>query len=249
MAALLLMNREVEMAIQTWQGIVRGFTHSLLAHSTSDTNKDCCKHIVFTDLSDPRVSGDAELVVYDKSTDLGYEPTFGIWERDEKTLYICSESGRFELPEDSSYSFSKFRNLEDIEGLYRIDTSNVKDMGHLFEDCRALEEINVSGLDVSGVTHMESAFCHCDSLKALDLSGWDTQNVVNASFIFAWCKNLKELDISSWTLDNAEYKTELFPGCESLTKVHYPEDMALTKILKRQVSKEVKKDTPKHGGR
>ena len=67
-----------------------------------------------------------------------------------------------------------------IEGISDWDTSNVTDMGRMFESCK-VANIDISDWNTSSVTDMHRMFC---SFKAadLDLSGWNTSSVTNAGF-------------------------------------------------------------------
>ncbi len=67
------------------------------------------------------------------------------------TLYINSD-GKVLANEDSSDLFFGFSNLQEIEHLEYLDTSNVTDMSKMFYDCTSLTTLDLSSFNTSNVT-------------------------------------------------------------------------------------------------
>ncbi len=86
-------------------------------------------------------------------------------ENDECTGYLQGDGG-IKLNQDSSYLFSNFFLLKQIEGTDNLDTSNVENMSFMFN--------------------------YCQSLTSLDLSSWDTSKVTNMSYTFASLRLVEE---------------------------------------------------------
>ena len=97
----------------------------------------------------------------------------------------------FDIIMDNMMGF--FDNCENIYSvdLSNFDSSNVIDMGLMFNECYALEEIvGLNYLNTKKVTKMDSMFHGCENLINLDLSSFNTSNVTDMSFMFAQCINL-----------------------------------------------------------
>lgn len=125
---------------------------------------------------------------------------------EEGTLLSC-------LFEDHSFTGD---SLKEINGLDKLDTSNVTDMRYMFFNCEALENLDLSSWDTSNVANMGYMFLNCEALKSLDLSKWDTSNVTDMSCMFEDCYNLKTLDVSNFNTSKVTNMREMFCGCESL---------------------------------
>lgn len=97
------------------------------------------------------------------------------------------------------------------DGTSLLDTSNVTDMGSLFEGCKNL--IGLSAINTNNATTMFRMFKDCISL--ITIPQLNTSNVTVFQETFMNCHNLKEipsLDLSS--VANTQY---MFYGCSSLT--------------------------------
>lgn len=113
---------------------------------------------------------------------------------------VIAGDGKIYANEDSSAMFRWLISLAVIEGLDLLDTSKVTDMRGMFEDCRNLESLDLSGFNTSNVTNMSSMFNNCSALTNLDVSGFDTSKVTNMSAMFWGCDNLKLLDLRGFDM-------------------------------------------------
>lgn len=148
---------------------------------------------------------------------------------------ILASSGRWTLPEDSSYLFANtaiehinFRgvdahNVENMDGMFcgyqaqsidlsNLDTSNVVNMENMFYVCEA-QSIDLSNFDTSNVTNMRYMFKNCQA-QSLDLSSFDTHNVVNMEDMFGGCQ-AQSINLSSFDTSNVEYMVYIFEGCRA----------------------------------
>lgn len=104
-------------------------------------------------------------------------------------------SGRIMANEDSSWMFGEdtstgFRNLTDLV-ISILDTSNVKNMRGMFENCY--------------------------SLKKLDLSGFNTHNVLNTTYMFSMCVNLTNIYVGQrWNMSKIVSSDKMFYNCIGL---------------------------------
>ena len=63
---------------------------------------------------------------------------------------------------------------------------------------------------------MYAMFDGCKRLKELDVSGFDTTNVEDMSFMFCGCSSLKELDVRNFKVGNDTNTGNMFYGCENV---------------------------------
>ena len=149
--------------------------------------------------------------------------------------------------QDSYCLFSNLENLETIQGLENLDTSQVTDMSAMFNDCEDLTSLDLSHFDTSRVTDMDWMFadCYgltnldfshfdtsqvtdmsdmfreCVSLSSLDLSHFDTSKVTNMAGMFVWCTFLTDLDVSHFNTSQVTDMSAMFNDCSSLTELNF----------------------------
>ena len=143
-----------------------------------------------------------------------YYPMFPEWSSGELRRVVFLDPI---APEITASWFAECPNLEEIEGIGLLDTSNVKDMTCMFCGCSSLTALDVSGFDTSNVKDMSSMFAGCSSLTALDVSRFDTANVTAMHEMFEGCSSLTELDVSGFDTSNVRRMYDMFTGCSSLT--------------------------------
>ena len=113
-------------------------------------------------------------------------------------FYECKKLIKVDLSNFDTSRITSFRklfsycvNLEEIKGLNNLITSNIEDVGYIFE--------------------------HCEKIKFLDLSGFDTSNINSFNYMFSWCISLKEIKgLNQFKTHNAIYMDEMFYLCSSL---------------------------------
>ena len=99
------------------------------------------------------------------------------------------------------------------------DTSNVTNMGKMFQNYNSLTSLDVSNFNTSNVTSMEGMFDGCKSLTSLDLSGWNTSDVTNIIYMFRGCSVLESLNLSGWNTINVTNTASMFDKCASLKTI------------------------------
>ena len=128
-----------------------------------------------------------------KLNDTPYE--VAVPEVDPDTVYKLSFNSPtmiiFQSPiKISSWNIATKSNLTEIRGLNLVDTSNMTNMGNMFNSCSRLTSLDVSGWDTSKVTSMYSMFQNCSSLTSLNLSGWNFSRVTGMYSMFSYCSRL-----------------------------------------------------------
>ena len=157
------------------------------------------------------------------------------WTRDSNTINISGtdytakadkvnidgvEYYQLKLDKDLNNDFYKFSNNTFTNLIFKdVDTSNVTNMGDMFNSCSALTSLDVSKFDTSKVTNMSWMFEYCMSLTSLDLSTWDTSNVTNMNAMFLYCSALTSLDLSGFDTSKVTDMSFMFSNCSSLTSL------------------------------
>ena len=123
------------------------------------------------------------------------------------------------MPEsDASSAFYNCKNITSLSGVEQTwDTSNVTNMGVMFNRCLALTSLDVSDWNTSNVTDTNSMFMNCRALTSLDLSNWDTSSILNMTMMFNNCLALTTLDLSNWDTSNmTDNMSMTFNNCNAL---------------------------------
>ena len=137
---------------------------------------------------------------------------------DIKTVTF-TRSFRDVRPTDCSMWFYKCENLTRIDGLENLNTSEATDMQYMFNGCKKLDSLDLSGFSTANITSMQAMFKGCSGLTALNLSGFSTGNVTSMQEMFANCSSLTALDLSSFSGSRVTTTELMFSGCASLAAV------------------------------
>ena len=121
----------------------------------------------------------------------------------------------------TTYSwFYHMFNLQSITGMSYLNTSEVTNMGFMFQSCNQLTSIDVSHFNTSQVFNMRAMFTSCSSLTSLDLSSFNTSQVIYMNSMFNGCSNLTCLDLCSFNTAKVKETDYMFYGCNNLQTVY-----------------------------
>lgn len=123
-------------------------------------------------------------------------------------------------PESSVSLFAVYPNCTSINGLEKLDTSNVISMNGMFKCNSGLTSINTSTFDTSNVIDMVNMFYKCVNLVSVDVSAFDTSNVKSFAYMFMECNNLPSVDVSHFDTSQAENLEAMFSGCNKLETIN-----------------------------
>ena len=129
---------------------------------------------------------------------------------DKKLIKKIIFTGETKAPEKSNGLFKKLTKLTEIEGLAKLDTSDVTDMSEMFYDCYALTKLDLSNFNTSNVESIVDMFFYCRNLTTLDLSNFNTQKVTHMGGAFQECQKLKKLDISGFDTSKVTSMQRMF---------------------------------------
>ncbi|GGG38011.1 LPXTG-motif cell wall anchor domain-containing protein [Lactobacillus apis] len=121
--------------------------------------------------------------------------------------------------------FSELDNLTTINGLEKLDTSNVNEMSFLFDHDVNLTSLNLSQLNTANVTNMDHMFSMCQKLTSLDVSQLNTTNVTIMNSMFYDCEALTSLTLTTangstkFDTINVTDMTSMFEKCSNLPSI------------------------------
>ena len=119
-------------------------------------------------------------------------------------------------PTSTAGWFQGFKALTTVEGLQNLNTSEVKSMNSMFEDCVALTTLDLKSFNTSKVETMSSMFQGCGSLTDLNLKSFNTSEVKSMNSMFQGCYSLTYLDLKSFNTSKVTDMVWMFMGCSSL---------------------------------
>ena len=147
-------------------------------------------------------------------------------------INIYSDSGAIINMNANSYSFlDSFQGVSDIDFMSNWNTSNVTDMGSMFDGASSLTNIDgASKWDTSKVTNMSSMFygagiTDIDALETKQYEGndyvsWDTSSVTSMYYMFYDASSLTNIDgAANWNTANVTDMLRMFDGASSLTNI------------------------------
>ena len=131
---------------------------------------------------------------------------------DNISTYNCREFSGF---------FRNCSNLENVEGLSMFNTSNVEWIYSMFNGCKKLTNLNLSGWDTSNVYGMNLMFAACSDLtEIIGISDWNVSHVATFNGMFQECTSIKELNLANWDMQNAQSFNYMFFNLDSLENLY-----------------------------
>lgn len=134
-----------------------------------------------------------------------------------RALYIGGEGGV--TAASCENLFFNYVNLQEISFNDCFYTNEVTSMTYMFNQCKSLAAVDMSGLDTSQVTEMYGMFYRCESLTELDLSTFDTSQVTTMGSMFERCISLEELNLKGFDINQVNDMESMFRNCESMQKL------------------------------
>ena len=131
------------------------------------------------------------------------------WEADK---YKVSDANK-QIVINNENDIATYKDNPDFQYCPMFDTSNVKNMGSLFEVCKYIRSIPL--INTSNATKMDYMFRLCSSLTTIPLL--DTHNVVNMGRCFENALSLTYIPLLNTS--NVTDMYSMFDGCDSLTTI------------------------------
>ena len=104
--------------------------------------------------------------------------------------------------------FSKMTNLQNIEGMSYLNTSEVTNMAEMFYKCTKITSLDLSSFNTNKVTQMSYMFNNCAFLRTVYVGdGWNTDAVTTSNYMFYSNLSLKGGKGTTWSSTNPMDKT------------------------------------------
>ena len=155
-----------------------------------------------------------------------FTPAIAVGTTGETPVTLNTEAALFNvtiptvLPVDEDAMFSGCSGLTSLSSIRNWDTGNVTNMCSMFNSCKGLTTVDISGCDTAKVTDMSYMFETCTGLTSLDLSSFDTSNVIEMPCIFSDYTGLTLLDLSSFDMSSVLDADCMFLNCTSITTAY-----------------------------
>ncbi len=139
------------------------------------------------------------------------------WLSSNVTKVVFDSSFAGARPKSTFSWFSGMTNLESIEGMSYLNTTQVTDMRWMFYNCSKLTSLDLSHFDTSVVDYMARMFSGCSNLTILDLSSFNTSLVDEMGNMFSECRTLETIYVGSgWNVDGVISSGGMFFRCYKL---------------------------------
>ena len=93
--------------------------------------------------------------------------------------------------------FKNLKNITSINGLDKLDTSQVTSMQQMFASCPKLIELDLSSFSTDKVTNYTGLFVNDTNLTSINLSNFTIADDAKMLIMFRFCSNLKKLVLGS----------------------------------------------------
>ena len=153
-----------------------------------------CKELVDVDLSGLKES----TVNYTQSYSMEY--AYYMFEGDENLVNVNLSGIDSSKVKDFTAMFAGCSSLKNVTFGGRFSTESAVDLHRMFENCYAIEELDLNCFDASNVEGTYDMFQNCKSLKRINLSNFHTPKLTSMWNMFDGCIALKNLDLSSFDL-------------------------------------------------
>ena len=158
----------------TWEGVPFTFNNGVLSLG----EKDKAYTINNTDNKDISISQNVNGITVDDITEIDINASIAI---------IGSANG----------VFKNLKNITSINGLDKLDTSQVTSMQQMFASCPKLIELDLSSFSTDKVTNYTGLFVNDTNLTSINLSNFTIADDAKMLIMFRFCSNLKKLVLGS----------------------------------------------------
>jgi surface protein len=120
--------------------------------------------------------------------------------------------------------FDECTNLKEITIDPNIfKTKETISMGHMFNKCYTLDNINLSSFTDDKIEFTCGMFSECHNLKKIDLPNFGTKghmnNKVKMQNMFNECTVLEKIDLSSFIVTDDDEMKDMFEGSNKITEI------------------------------
>lgn len=120
--------------------------------------------------------------------------------------------------DDDVAIFGGFEKVKVIEGLTNFDLSNLQSLARMFENCKSLETIDLTGLSTANVQSFELMFANTSKLRSVKFGNINTSKVKNMSYMFS-NSSVQSVDFGTIDTSNVEDMSCMFYNANKLDDV------------------------------
>ena len=129
-----------------------------------------------------------------------------------------------EQVKDMSFMFDECTNLKEITIDPNIfKTKETISMGHMFNKCYTLDNINLSSFTDDKIEFTCGMFSECHNLKKIDLPNFGTKGHMNNKMkmqnMFNECSVLEKIDLSSFIVTDDDEMKDMFEGSNKIMEI------------------------------
>ena len=128
------------------------------------------------------------------------------------------------------YMFRYNEYITEID-LSNFDTSEAKNIDHMFQGLKSLISLNLSNFDTSKVTEIDNMFYECVLLTSLNLSNFDTSKVTDMNNMFHVCINLRYINLKNFQENLLEKYQNMFVDVPNNVIICINENITKNKML------------------
>ena len=142
---------------------------------------------------------------YNLNTGVSYPGWYNNGTNADVTEVVFDPSFAGARPTTTYRWFYQMTNLESIEGICYLNTSEVTNMFGMFAVCKILTVLDLSGFNTAKVTDMGAMFWKCSELQTIYVGeGWSIAAVTGSSKMFEDCTKLKGGQGTKYSSSNVE---------------------------------------------
>lgn len=95
------------------------------------------------------------------------------------------------FPISTAYWFSNMPNLNSIQNIHHLDTSNVSNFDSMFKNCSSLKTLDLSYFNTYKVRIMDSMFKGCSNLNKINMKNFKFVHTYSANNMFDGCSKIQ----------------------------------------------------------
>lgn len=111
--------------------------------------------------------------------------------------------------------FKGMSALTTVKGMEYLNTANVATMEFMFENCSALQAVDMSHCNTDKLTNILAMFKGCSALKTLDLTTFHGRKLYDMREVFFNCTELTTIYCNN-TWPSGKISTDMFNNCYKL---------------------------------
>ena len=134
---------------------------------------------------------------------------------------------------DMGWMFNKCHKLKQIKGINNFNTNKVTNLRAMFQLCKELAYLDLSNFNTYNVIDMEAMFNECHQLKQIrGINKFNTNKVIIMRVMFHNCKELEYLDLSNFNTSNVTDMRGMFCNCYKIKVIIGINNFIISKFAK-----------------